>query len=1112
MKRITLIVFVFLFHNIINGQCLGSQSYTLSPAGPYTAGQNVTVTYTLSNFIQVNVNWIIAFDIDYGNGWSNINPVSAPGNPGGSSGTWIWDTQNTYPSGLNFGPGYRFVNSSWFNPDWGTSSTGPFTLSFNLQVGNSCVNNDLSIDISVIGDCQTGGWNNGSCCPITPYSIYSGTSSGGTGAGNISIVENISDISCNGFSDGLINLNISGGIPPFSTLWSNTSTSQNISNLSAGTYTATITDNQGCTSSESYTLTDPPVFTPIINPSNVSCFGYNDGLIEVINEPASTTYLWSNTTTSSSISNIGSGNYSVDVFNMNGCLYTESFTITEPQQITVIATSNDVSCNGVNDGSIDLTISGGIPDYTINIPPYSQVLQNGGTNYFSPATLSANIYNYSVADANGCVVTDMITINEPSLLSVNPVITNVSCNGESSGAIVLNTTGGTSPYIEDFGGNNPLMLSDGTYSYTLTDANGCTISDNFSITEPDLLLFTSTTTDASCSGYSDGTANIIITGGTTPYNTNWNGQNPNALNAGNFPFTITDDNGCTNQGNITINEPAGMAVIINEVDVNCFGGNDGSAILTISGGAGAPYNIDWGGVDENNLTAGNFPVTITDINNCSTTGIATINEPSEIQTTSAINNVSCFGNDDGSVSLQISGGITPYTEDWFGINTNLLAPGNYPYQVVDGNSCLANGSVTITEPYPLEITSIDIIDIDCFGENTGSINPNVIGGTTPYSQDFGTFNPYFLTAGNYPFSIIDDNGCTVDSIATLVQAEQIFLDFIATSPICRYDESTLSIHISNAEFNSFTVSLQDSILKTYIIDTNGLLITNGMPIILTPNFSCNPEIISLTDENGCTAVVNDNVHIEVKQLPVLAINEADICIGTPSFILNNATPSGGTYLIEGNQNNYFDAGNMNPGHYNITYQYTDPITSCSNGITEILTISESPKAGMLFGPQPTDITDPNILFRDNSNEEVLISEWNLGDGTIIYDELSFWHTYAETGKYTIKYYITNLYGCTDSVINQLNINPIYSTIIPSAFTPNDDGDNDFFFPAVIGFNSYNMKIYDRWGGIIYNEDNGKWDGTSNYNNILNGIYSYSIKVLDFKNKPFIYTGTVNLLR
>ena len=247
MKKITFILLAILFSNIINGQCLGSQSYTLSPAGPYTAGQNVTVTYTISSFNQVNSNWIIAFDIDYGNGWANINPVSAPGNPGGSSGTWIWDTQNTYPSGLNFGPGYRFQNSSWFNPDWGTSSTGPFTLSFNLQVGNSCLNNDLSIDISVIGDCQTGGWNNGACCPITPFSIYSGTSSGG--ASNMSIVDNITNISCNGLSDGAIDLNISGGTPPFSFLWSNTSVSQNISNLSAGTYTATITDNQGCTSS-----------------------------------------------------------------------------------------------------------------------------------------------------------------------------------------------------------------------------------------------------------------------------------------------------------------------------------------------------------------------------------------------------------------------------------------------------------------------------------------------------------------------------------------------------------------------------------------------------------------------------------------------------------------------------------------------------------------------------------------------------------------------------------------------------------------------------------------------------------------------------------------------
>ena len=308
------------------------------------------------------------------------------------------------------------------------------------------------------------------------------------------------------------------------------------------------------------------------------------------------------------------------------------------------------------------------------------------------------------------------------------------------------------------------------------------------------------------------------------------------------------------------------------------------------------------------------------------------------------------------------------------------------------------------------------------------------------------------------------------------------------------------------------MSLQDSILKSFLIDTNGLLISVGVPITLSPNYSGEVYIVSLTDEDGCTGIYNDDVYIEVKQLPVLEINEPDICIGTPTFILDNAIPIGGAYQVDGIATNLFDASNLNPGHYNINYSYTDPITSCSNQTTEILTISESPRADMLFSPQPADITDPNIFFRDNSNEIVLYSEWNLGDGTIINDEMNFWHTYADTGTFTIKYYITNMYACTDSVIKDLTINPIYLTFIPDAFTPNNDGDNDYFYPSIIGGKDYNMKIYNRWGEIIYNEDNGTWDGKINNNLVQHGLYSYSILVNDFKNKPFIYTGIVTLIK
>ncbi|MFQ3332914.1 MAG: gliding motility-associated-like protein [Flavobacteriales bacterium] len=455
------------------------------------------------------------------------------------------------------------------------------------------------------------------------------------------------------------------------------------------------------------------------------------------------------------------------------------------------------------------------------------------------------------------------------------------------------------------------------------------------------------------------------------------------------------------------------------------------------------------------------------------------------------------------------------------------------YTWIDGNTYTAsNNSATFTSTNAAGCTHTETLNlvvgysnqldliiaenhISCFGYNDGSITLTPNGGTPPfqYSWDNGVVSQSIsaLSAGDYGFSFTDANGCTLDSLANINEANQIFLDFIATSPICRYDESTLSIHISNSDFNNYTVSLQDSILKSYTIDTNGLLIATGLPIILTPNFSCNPVIISLTDENGCTAVVNDNVHIEVKQLPVLAVNEADICIGTPSFTLVNATPTGGSYKIEGVSTDFFDASNLNPGNYNISYSYTDPITSCSNQKSEILTISESPRADMLFSPQPADITDPNIFFRDNSNEEVLISEWDLGDGTIIYDNLSFWHTYNEIGSYTIKYYITNLYGCTDSVVKQLDINPIYSTFIPNAFTPNNDGDNDVFFPNSVAYKSFNIKIFDRWGGIIFDEDDLAWDGNTN-GKIIGGLYSYSITILDFKDKPFIYTGLVNLIR
>jgi len=174
MKKLLLISCLF-FSLSVNSQCISNQSYTINPTGPYSPGQVVTVNYTLGNFFQLNYNWIIAFQINLGTGWINLTPITAPVGGGNQTGYWLWDLQNTYPSGLNFGPGWRFINTtSWGNPNWGSQETGSFTMSFQVKVRPTCTPDNLFISMNVFGDCLTGGWSNGVCCNDPVYSIYNG--------------------------------------------------------------------------------------------------------------------------------------------------------------------------------------------------------------------------------------------------------------------------------------------------------------------------------------------------------------------------------------------------------------------------------------------------------------------------------------------------------------------------------------------------------------------------------------------------------------------------------------------------------------------------------------------------------------------------------------------------------------------------------------------------------------------------------------------------------------------------------------------------------------------------------------------------------------------------
>ena len=316
----------------------GNQTFTLNPTGPYSPGDVVTVSYTLNNFLQINVNWIIAFEIGLGNGWTNLTSITTPLNPNPYTwqgfGNWIWDVQNTFPSGYNFGPGWRFINTGGVNNNWGSASTGPFTMSFQVTVGQFCTAEDLSIDMSAIGDCQTGGWFSSSCCPITPFEIYSGTIDVPP---SILLSSVVNDVSCNGGSTGSIDLSVTGGSSPYTYSWSNSSVSQDLTQLSAGIYNVTVLDDLGCSSTLSNILVDEPVAISVTASSDqLKCEGIIPDPLSANPSSNGSNFTWTPATdfVNANVQNpifisglLSTTTYTVTFIDNNGCIATDDVTI-----------------------------------------------------------------------------------------------------------------------------------------------------------------------------------------------------------------------------------------------------------------------------------------------------------------------------------------------------------------------------------------------------------------------------------------------------------------------------------------------------------------------------------------------------------------------------------------------------------------------------------------------------------------------------------------------------------------------------------------------------------------------------------------------------------------
>lgn len=583
---------------------------------------------------------------------------------------------------------------------------------------------------------------------------------------------------------------------------------------SQGTFTLLITDDPSALLSVNVTKTD------------VTCNGGNDGTATAspVNGTAPYTYSWSpNVGNTQTVTGLSAGTYSVTVTDFTGCTASGSVVIGQPAVLSFTATVIPPTCNDGTNGIITVTASGGTQPY--------QYSSDGG-NIFQNSNvltgLAGGTYTVVVKDANNCRAQNPVTITAPPAIDPNLTVTNITCYAANDGSVTSNPINGTPPYTYSLD-NGPFVSTNtfsgigisGLHILTVKDANGCTASAPFLITEPaDLSSVISAVTSLTCNGSGDGSFVVTGSGGTPPYQYSLDdvAYQPSGsftgLSAGSYNVYVKDANGCKDVNNVTISQPAPLvASVLFQINIQCHGSaTDGVVVLTASGGT-PPYLFsddhffyDQSGFFDR-LAGGTYTYYVKDANNCEDSVTFTIFEPAPLSLTIGnVSNATCLGVSDGSITLHASGGTPPYM---FSINGGAfrndsvftgLTAGSYDFTVRDDNFCELTQSLTIGFTTAI-ILNISQTNITCSGSSSGSIGVIASNGQPPYSYsiDGVTFGPQNifsgLPAGNYTVTVRDNIGCLATADVTLTEPGPLAVTLVHSSPARCFNTSDGSADI-----------------------------------------------------------------------------------------------------------------------------------------------------------------------------------------------------------------------------------------------------------------------------------------------------------------------------
>ncbi len=857
-----------------------------------------------------------------------------------------------------------------------------------------------------------------------------------------------SNVLCKGGNNGSATVFPSGGTYPFSYLWSDGDNNQTTNGLTAGNYTCTVTDINGCNITLAVTIIEPAQSLQLsINQTPLTCFENFTGQIDltVNGGTAPYNYNWynqANEMLSQHVQdpiNLPADVYLVNVTDTNGCFDTISVEVTQPNELLISSFNiTDVLCYGNNTGMIDITTIGGTVPYTYN--------WSNGTVTEDNNNIVAGNYSVNITDFNGCSYNQSFEVIQPEApLSATSINADVLCYGNSTGEIDLEVNGGTSPYTYSW--NNGQTIEDlsnllaSNYSVTITDSHNCQLVYGTTINQPVAPLSSSNlVTNVSCYGFQDGEILNTTTGGTVPYFYQWNNSsniiladttaNPVNLISDNYTLILTDNNGCQITSSAIITQPDSLIISFASIDVLCTNDNTGSVDATINGGT-SPYVYVWNTgqttQDLTNISAGNYTLNVNDFQGCSTQKSIEINEPEEVLTIEISKiDVKCKGTSTGVAEVEVSGGVSPYQINWSnGENNTLndsLVAGIYTVTVTDNHNCVANSGIVINEPPTSVSFGINVTDASCFNYSDGVIELTPNGGTTPYQLVFGDttlnafnniINSYILDSLHqsvYYARIIDYNGCEFDTLIAVNQPDSLMVNGVVTDVLC---------------FGS-----QDGMVD---------LTVSGGTLPYSYFWSD-----SSTNQN-LTNVYSGWYNVEVL--------DSHACLTKAVFFIDQ------------------------PNEIVIKETITEP--TCRDN--EDGTISVYVTGG---------IPGYDYIW---SNNEITETIYDLASGT-----------------YTIEVYDEHNCLKTDTFI--VNPSTIDCIDAPTAFTPDGDGINDtWVLDNINNYPNATVQIYNKWGNLLYETTNGNytpWDGYFDGRRLPSATYYY---VINLNNGDAPYTGPVTIV-